>query len=88
VCRALVLAAVVFPLLLVGCRTRGFVREGATAQEFYQDLRDCEAEASAGLQFCWGAMCDRQAAQQKRRRNICMQARGWELSREDRAFRP
>jgi hypothetical protein len=44
----LALAVVVLAALVVlGCRTRGFVREGATQQVFYQDLQECEQQAAA-----------------------------------------
>jgi len=55
---------------------------------FYQDLRACEAEVLPNWSFCWGQACNRQANYIKKRRNQCMMARGWQLSRSKEAFRP
>lgn len=74
--------------ILLGCATRGFVREGATYQDFYRDLKECEAENTPEWSFCTGFACDQQRIQLSKRRNQCMMARRWQLSREDEAFRP
>ena len=75
-------------LMLIGCNTRGFIREGATYKDFYKDLKECEDENTPKWSFCTGIACRQQSGQISARRNQCMLARGWELSREDKAYRP
>jgi len=75
-------------LILSGCSTRGFVREGAIYQDFYRDLKECENENTPKWSFCTGMACKHQQGQINKRRNQCMMARGWQLSRDEEAFRP
>lgn len=74
-------------LVLTGCATRGFARNGATVQDFYKDMQECDAENKKGGSWCWGNECDRQRSAMKDRRNLCMQARGWTITRDENAFR-
>ena len=97
------MAKIALMLLLIamfgmsGCR--GFVRPGATNSDFYQDLRACEAENTIvpvapqiSMSMCSGYACSTSGSAQggvnRRRRNQCMMARGWELSRSFSAYRP
>jgi hypothetical protein len=74
-------------LALSGCATRGFAKEGATVQDFYKDLQGCDAETKKSGSWCWGNECDRQRSAQKDRRNLCMKSRGWDITRDENAFR-
>lgn len=74
-------------MALSGCSTRGFAREGATIQDFYMDLRDCDAENKRSGSWCVGRECDYQRSAQKNRRNLCMKSRGWTITRDENAFR-
>lgn len=67
---------------------RGFYKSGANYQEFYSDLRGCEAENSPDWYYCSGVACGNMAAAQNNRRNQCMLARGWEIRRTEPKFVP
>lgn len=74
---------------LSGCGgVAGFYKPGAEYRDFYADLRGCEAETSPASSWCFGQMCQQQAAQQNKRRNQCMMARGWEITRKEPKFVP
>jgi len=75
-------------ILLFPACSSGFIKEGATYQEFYSELRRCEAETAPKWSFCVGHACRVQSSELKKRRNQCMQAHGWRLSREEDAFHP
>ncbi len=77
-----------FVLLLPACSTRGFIREGASYKDFYQDLRECEEENTPQWTLCVGYACQQQQDEFKHRRNQCLMARGWQLSRDSKAFHP
>jgi hypothetical protein len=85
-CARIVLAAVL--IILPACRSKGFVRPGASEQEFWRDLNACEAQVQPKWRFCGGFSCLEQDAQIRGWRNRCMFARGWHLSRDGDAFRP
>jgi hypothetical protein len=75
-------------LVLSGCLTRGFVREDATEQDFYRELQQCSNEAYVPDTSCYGAGCAQWHHQDnKDRKNLCMKARGWRISRDLDAFR-
>ena len=82
------ITVIAIAVLIAGCNTRGFVKEGTSYQDFYRDLKQCEVENTPKWAFCVGHVCNQQQSHIKKRRNQCMQARGWELSRDDNAFRP
>lgn len=67
--------------ILSGCGRSGFVRDGATAQDFYEDLYRCERERGV----CGTPIC---AQQQNRTRNLCMMSRGWRITKDDGRFIP
>jgi len=67
---------------------RGFYRDGATFQDFHNDMRQCEAETTPEWQFCSGQMCGQMQGEQLKRRNRCMMARGWIIRREEPKFMP
>lgn len=81
------LAAIVLCLSLAGC-FRGFYKPGAEYDDFYADLMRCEREVRPDHQFCSGSMCRHVEKQQTRRRNQCMVARGWEITRSEPKFVP
>lgn len=81
------LAGVAILTLVCGC-TRGFVRPGASEQEFWRDLNECERITQPGWSFCTGLACVDQANAVRGRRNRCMFERGWHLSRASEAYRP
>ncbi len=62
-------------LLLSGC-FRGFVKDGATYQDFYKDLRECELEIAPYKSTI------------RKQRNQCMLNREWHLTREGDRFLP
>ena len=75
-------------LVLTGCLTRGFVREGATEQDFYKELQQCSNETKEPDSSCDTAGCAQWHHQgNKDRRNLCMKVRGWRMSRDLDAFR-
>lgn len=74
-------------LALCGC-ARGFYKPGADYQTFYSELRQCEAENTPASTWCAGAYCDQQKAAINNRRNQCMLAHGWELTRDEPKFVP
>lgn len=68
---------------LAGCGVRGFKKDGATQQDFTQDLRQCLYDSNRSYNTCYPGtgICDRDKA-----RNACMAARGWRISREEGRF--
>ncbi len=66
----------VVALVVSASACRGFVRPGATRQEFYRDLIECRQQritgADIGQAVMWGSGLNNA-------RNYCMGERGWEL---------
>lgn len=58
-------------LVLAGCAAPGFARNGAAAQNFHKDIQEC----------------DRQHSAQNNSKDMCMQERGWIVTRDKNAFR-
>ena len=75
-------------LSLAGCAHRGFMKDGATEQEFYTDLQECMDKASPQWSACAGTGCSQQSQDIRYRRNVCMQAKGWRITKERGRFMP
>lgn len=86
--RATALCLLAGALLYLGCQTPGFVRSGSDFADFYEDLRECEAESWPQWSLCYGRECDVQRERLERRRDQCLVARGWQISNSAEAFRP
>ena len=68
----------------------GFVKPGATRQNFYQDLNECESQNAPKWSVKVGFFNyagDAQEGYHDKRVNQCMCARGWEISKNKDAFR-
>lgn len=76
-----------FALFLAGCSS-GFSKPGAEYTDFYQDLTECEQQHTPDLSVCIGAQCAHQHRKTSRRRNQCMMARGWEITKRGDRFFP
>ena len=68
---------------LSACGARGFKRDGATRDDFMRDLRQCLYEAKIPANRCYpgSGFCGRDEY-----RNVCMERKGWRISREDGRF--
>lgn len=78
----------VFLILIAGCAHRGFMKDGATEQEFYSDLQECMDNTAPEWSACAGGGCMQQSRDIQYRRNVCMQAKGWTITRESGRFMP
>lgn len=87
-CRTLRWTLLLAVVALSGCGVRGFYRDGATYQDFYRDLRECEAEVSPQWSVCTGMACQQMSDELRNRRNQCMMARNWVIRREEPKFVP
>lgn len=76
----------VLAVLTAGCSHRGFMKDGATQQEFYRDLQTCNRETAPSWKYCSGSACMHQDREIKGQRNLCMQVKGWRITREKGRF--
>lgn len=71
-------------LNLAACGVRGFKRDGATHEDFAQDMRECLYESRHPEVPCYHDPfigCKRDEV-----RNQCMVRKGWRITREDGSF--
>lgn len=77
-------------IFATGCGSghRGFMRDGATEQEFYSELQECTQQVTPQLKLCAGSGCVLQNIEIRNQRNLCMQAKGWRITKEEGRFIP
>lgn len=64
------------------------MKDGATEQEFYANLQECMQKTAPEWTACAGGGCMQQSRDMQYRRNVCMQAKGWRITRESGRFMP
>jgi hypothetical protein len=76
-------AILLLALSMAGCGVRGFKKDGATQEDFDQDIRTCEFESNRGYNGC---IRGTGSCGSKKARNTCMVLKGWELTRDPGKF--
>jgi hypothetical protein len=83
------LTIIALAVVLAACGRAGFRKDPLPPyQEFYSDLRTCEAEATPRWSWCAGTGCTAQHGEHVRVRNNCMKARGWEVTKRGDRYVP
>jgi hypothetical protein len=79
------LCAVVLVLAMLGCARKGYVKPGASSQDFNGDYAQCEREI--GYEgWCFGVGCLVAKGEIDGRVKRCLLAKGWSV--EEGGYRP